>query len=176
MWTDHKHSLFLQHLELSFVKQLHQSISLLDQDEEEINTSLIDQINVHNTTSKHTFNANISFCYFDYICNSIDDIYMFQLAGRLHGCSKIKCNRGYPLSHVSVDSIGHSKRPTVSAHTPEPWTLCKAENVGEVVKPNCDLHDSQREGTGQNFVDEDNQSNSDTEYRVKRTKIMLADK
>ncbi|KAG6436268.1 hypothetical protein SASPL_101154 [Salvia splendens] len=143
MWTDHKHSLFLQHLELSFVKQLHQSISLLDQDEEEINTSLIDQIN---------------------------------LAGRLHGCSKIKCNRGYPLSHVSVDSIGHSKRPTVSAHTPEPWTLCKAENVGEVVKPNCDLHDSQREGTGQNFVDEDNQSNSDTEYRVKRTKIMLADK
>ncbi|KAG6432948.1 hypothetical protein SASPL_104543 [Salvia splendens] len=121
MWTDQKHSLFLQHLELSFVKQLHQSISLLDQD----------------------------------------------LAGRLHGCWKIKCNRGHPLSHVSVDSIGHSKRPTVSAHAPEPW---------KVVKPNCDLHDSQREGTGQNFVDENNQSNSDTEYRVKRTKTMLADK
>ncbi|XP_042012467.1 uncharacterized protein LOC121760941 [Salvia splendens] len=134
MWTDQKHSLFLQHLELSFVKQLHQSISLLDQDVEEKSTTLIDHIN---------------------------------LAGRLHGCWKIKCNRGHPLSHVSVDSIGHSKRPTVSAHAPEPW---------KVVKPNCDLHDSQREGTGQNFVDENNQSNSDTEYRVKRTKTMLADK
>lgn len=31
MWTDEKHSSYLEHLEVSFVKQLHQSIRLLAQ-------------------------------------------------------------------------------------------------------------------------------------------------
>lgn len=59
---------------------------------------------------------------------------MLQLAVQPHGCcKKIKCNRGYPLSNVSVDSVGHTesqwlyrnnrigmKRPAASARTPEP--------------------------------------------------------
>ncbi|XP_057783038.1 cold-regulated protein 27-like [Salvia miltiorrhiza] len=183
MWTDEKHNLFLEHLEVSFVKQLHQSISLLDQcsyqDKGDKSITQIDQINARDTSK--------------------------QLAARLHGClKKIKCNRGYPISHVSIDSIGHiesprvyrskrigMKRPAASARTPGHLTLCNAENVGKVVKPHgsdtcshqfcasttnhCDSHDSEKEGTGQNFVDEDNESNSDTESRVKRLKTVSPD-
>lgn len=57
----------------------------------------------------------------------------FQLAAPVHGCrEKTNCNRGDPLSHVSVDSLVHIKRPRLyhskhigtkcpnaSAHTPD---------------------------------------------------------
>lgn len=95
------------------------------------------------------------------------------MAARLLGrWKKIKCNRGYPLSHVSVDSIGQIKTPRVCrskrigmkcpaamVRTPEPLTLRNRENVAEVVKPHgsdacsqqfcartqyCDLHDSEK--------------------------------
>ncbi|XP_041992849.1 cold-regulated protein 28-like [Salvia splendens] len=141
MWTDEKHSIYLEHLELSFVKQLHQSISLLekcsDQDEGERSISRIDHIN-----------------------------------DAQHGCcKKIKCNRGYPLSNVSVDSVGHTesqrlyrnkrigmKRPAASArHT------CSSHQNSAGTR----YCDSEREGTGQNFVDEQHELNSDTAKRMK---------
>lgn len=76
MWTDEKHSIYLEHLEVSFVKQLHQSISLLekcsDQDEGERSISRIDQIN----DAQVELNPNISFCQtllMEHICNSSPD-------------------------------------------------------------------------------------------------------
>lgn len=56
MWTDEKHSLFLENLEVSFVKQLNQSISLLDQcsdqDEGDRSITQIDQINTCDTSKQ----------------------------------------------------------------------------------------------------------------------------
>ena len=88
MWTDQKHNLFLQHLELSFVKQLHQSISLLDQDGEEKSTTLIDQINVHNITSKHTFNDTGAFHFVTMIAYAIL-LMIFMCSSWLVGCMDV---------------------------------------------------------------------------------------
>lgn len=56
MWTDEKHSLFLENLEVLFVKQLHQSISLLaqssDQDEGDRSIMQIRQINARDTSEQ----------------------------------------------------------------------------------------------------------------------------
>ncbi|XP_047967257.1 cold-regulated protein 28-like [Salvia hispanica] len=146
MWTDEKHNIYLEHLEVSFVKQLHQSISLLDkcsdQDEGERSISQIHQIN----------------------------------DAQPHGCcKKIKCNRGCLLSNVLADSVGHiesqrlyrnkrigMKRP---ARTPQPHgsDTCSSHQNSASTK----YCDSKREGTGQNFVDEQHESNSNTAKRTK---------
>lgn len=56
MWTDEKHSLYLEHLEVSFVKQLHQSVGFLakcsDQNKGDKNITQTCPINVHNTSEQ----------------------------------------------------------------------------------------------------------------------------
>ncbi|KAL1557960.1 hypothetical protein AAHA92_08486 [Salvia divinorum] len=155
MWTDEKHRIFLEHLEVSFVKQLHQSISLLEQrsDQDEGERSI----------------------------TRIDDAYTSkQLAVQPHGCcKKIKSNRGCPLSNVSVGHIESQrlyrnkrirmKRPAASAFTPEPRGSDTCSHQNSASTKYCD---SEREGTGQNFDDEYHESNSDT---AKRTKTFSPD-
>lgn len=55
-WTDEKHSLYLEHLEASFVKQLHQAIGFLPQcsnQNKRINDSAATlPITVYNTSEK----------------------------------------------------------------------------------------------------------------------------
>ncbi|KAH6834355.1 hypothetical protein C2S53_012102 [Perilla frutescens var. hirtella] len=182
MWTDEKHSLYLENLEVSFVKQLHQSINSLAQCSNQVKgDKIITQI--HPITARDTSEQ-------------------VELAAPLNGCrgKNSNCNRGDPLSHVSVDSLRHIKNPwvyhskrvatecpTALACTPEPLTLCDTENYGKVVKSHgpdtcshqfsasnqySDSHDLVEEGTGQNFVDEDDETDSDTESRVKRLKTL----
>lgn len=71
MWTDEKHSLFLEHLEFSFVKQLHQSISLLprclDQDEGDRSIRQVDQINACDTSEQVCWGTDFVTMYFNYL-------------------------------------------------------------------------------------------------------------
>ncbi|KAI3448109.1 hypothetical protein Pfo_004774 [Paulownia fortunei] len=177
-WTDEKHGLYLEHLEVSFVKQLHQSMGLLaqcsEQNKRDKNISQLRPINVH-------------------------------IASEQYGCwEKINFKRGDPLSHVSPDSHNPLKSPWVyrlkrtgmhcpppSADMPDFLTLCGTQNPRKVITSHgletCpqqisassqyhgDFNDLMREGTGQNFVDEDNQNKSNTKSRVKRLKTALAD-
>ncbi|KAL9141497.1 hypothetical protein ABFS82_14G108500 [Erythranthe guttata] len=156
-WTEEKHCLYLENLEASFVKQLHQSMRLRsqrsDRNKRDGNISQVRPTNVHNASEK--------------------------LSVVRSGCGeKINCKRGYPPSRVSADS-------------PEVCTLPSTENHGKVVEScvlkTCsqkisassqyggDLYNSTREGTGQNFVDEDSQSKFVTETQVKRLKRALVD-
>ncbi|KAL8540358.1 hypothetical protein ACS0TY_001822 [Phlomoides rotata] len=172
-WTDEKHSLYLEHLEVSFVKQLQQSIGLLPQysnyNKRVNGSAVMRRINVDNASEKFTTVP--------------------------HGCQEeINCNRVDPLSHVSPDSLKsqwvRSKRirmhtPAGSAYMPGRLMLCDTENHGKVVtscgldtcSQQCsdssryhgDSHSITKEGTGQNFVDE----GPYTEPRVKRLKTAL---
>ncbi|KAL7082646.1 hypothetical protein ACP275_14G113600 [Erythranthe tilingii] len=156
-WTEEKHCLYLENLEASFVKQLHQSMRLLsqcsDRNKRHGNISRVRPTNVHNASEKLTVVRS--------------------------GCGeKINCKRGYPPSRVSADS-------------PEVCTLPSTENHGKVVESRVlktcsqkisasiqyrgDLYNSTREGSGQNFVDEDSHSKFVTETRVKRLKTSLVD-
>ncbi|KAL7125288.1 hypothetical protein ABFS83_14G107900 [Erythranthe nasuta] len=150
IWTEEMHCLYLENLEASFVKQLHQSMRLLsqrsDRNKREGNISQVRPTNVHNASEKLTVVRS--------------------------GCGeKINCKRGYPPSRISSDSRGVC-------------TIPSAENQGKVVESRVlktcsqkvsassqcrgDLYNSTREGTGQNFVDEDSHSKFVTETRVKR--------
>lgn len=55
-WTDEKHSLYLEHLEVSFVKQLHQSIGLLPQcsnkNKRDNNSAVMPPVNVDDASEK----------------------------------------------------------------------------------------------------------------------------
>ncbi|KAL0412546.1 UNVERIFIED_CONTAM: hypothetical protein Sradi_1456300 [Sesamum radiatum] len=89
-WTDEKHSLYLEYLEVSFVKHLHQSMGLLaphsEQNKRGKDISQLRTVNVHNT---------------------------FEQSPVLHyGCQeKVNCKGGDPVSHASADSHAPLKRP-----------------------------------------------------------------
>ncbi|PIN06053.1 hypothetical protein CDL12_21394 [Handroanthus impetiginosus] len=155
MWTDEKHSLYLELLEVSFVKQLHESMGLFaqhtKQNKRDKNISENWPIDVNYTTEQQTVVQR--------------------------GCwPKINCEKRDFHSSVSADShntrevpwVYHSERlgvhyPPASADMSEIFMLSGAENHG-------------KEGTGQNFVDEEIENQSSTMSRAKRLKTSLADR
>ncbi|KAK4405215.1 putative fucosyltransferase-like protein [Sesamum angolense] len=177
-WTDEKHSLYLEYLEVSFVKHLHQSMGLLapysEQNKRDKDISQMRTIGVHNTLEQY-------------------------------GCQeKVNCKGRDPVSHASVDSRAPLNRPgayrfkrmgmhcpSVSADLPELFTVCGTEICRKGIishgSETCSHHfsaDSQfhgdsyglmREGSDQNFVDEDNQYKSNPMSRAKRLKTALTD-
>ncbi|KAG8364257.1 hypothetical protein BUALT_Bualt19G0109400 [Buddleja alternifolia] len=177
-WTDEKHSSYLNNLEVSFVKQLHQSMGLLapcsQLKPEDRNISLIRPINVQNASG--------------------------QITVLRYGCwQKHNYERSKPLSRTRADSHNPRKSPWMygakrmrklcpppSSDMPEFPSLCNTENHGKGIETrrhkyfaseacNGDLYDLTKEGTGQNFVDEDNHNKSNTKPRLKKSKTALAD-
>ncbi|KAL0387021.1 UNVERIFIED_CONTAM: putative fucosyltransferase-like protein [Sesamum radiatum] len=122
-----------------------------------------------------------------------------------YGCQeKVNCKGRDPVSHASVDSHAPLNRlgayrfnrmgmhcPSVSADLPELLTVCGTEICRKGIishgSETCSHHfsaDSQfhgdsyglmREGSDQNFVDEDNQYKSNPMSRAKRLKTALTD-
>ncbi|KAK4424195.1 hypothetical protein Salat_1612900 [Sesamum alatum] len=184
-WTDEKHSLYLEHLEVSFVKHLHQSMGLLapysEQNKRDKDISQLRTIDV---------------------CNTFEQFPVLQ-----YGCQeKINCKGGDPRSQASADSHAPLKRPgayrfkrmgmlcpPISTDIPELLTVCGTEIRRKGIishshgSETCSHHFSagsrfhgdsyglMREGTGQNFVDEDNQYKSNPKSGAKRLKTALTD-
>ncbi|KAK6159337.1 hypothetical protein DH2020_006651 [Rehmannia glutinosa] len=183
-WTDEKHNSYLHHLEASFVKQLHQSKCLLaqcsDQNQRDINIFQKRLSNVKNASEQFNVLRN----------------------GRWQ---KINCSRGEPLcGSTSTDSCASLKSKWIynfkrinkqchppSAEIPDFPELCISVKHGKrtishglaTCSRECssndpylgNLFDLQREGTGQNFLDEDNQNTSKFESQAKRLKTTLAE-
>ncbi|XP_011092568.1 uncharacterized protein LOC105172718 isoform X2 [Sesamum indicum] len=177
-WTDEKHSLYLEYLEVSFVKHLHQSMGLLapysEQNKRDKDISQMRTIDAHNTFEQ---------------C----------------GCqAKVNCKGSDPVSHASANSHAPLKRPgayrikrmgmhcsSVSADLPELLTVCGTEICRKGIishgSETCSHHFSagswfhvdsyglMREGTDQNFVDEDDKYKSNPMSRAKRLKTALTD-
>ncbi|KAK6136907.1 hypothetical protein DH2020_029352 [Rehmannia glutinosa] len=160
-WTNEKHNSYLHHLEASFVKQLHQSKCLLaqcsDQNQRDINIFQKQLTNVKNASEQ-----------FNVLRNGY--------------WQKINCSRGELLcGSTSSDSseipdfrelcttVKHRKR-TISHGLATCSRECSSNDpyLGN-------LFDLQREGTGQNFLDEDNQNTSNFESQAKRLKTTLAE-
>ncbi|KAG8368379.1 hypothetical protein BUALT_Bualt15G0039400 [Buddleja alternifolia] len=89
-WTDEKHNLYLNDLEVSFVKQLHQSkgwfAQCSEQEQIDMNISQKQLMNVHNATKQFTVLRNGHW-------------------------QKLKYERNGPLSSTSADSLNPLKSP-----------------------------------------------------------------
>ncbi|CAA2991572.1 uncharacterized protein LOC111389122 isoform X2 [Olea europaea var. sylvestris] len=173
-WTNEKHNLYLDHLEVSFVRQLQQSMGLL------ASCSELNKSEKHLSQKRHA-DVRIS---------------SHQLTVLLDGCwQKINYGRGQPFLSTSADASDALKCPRVqwfgrtcppaSAASQECLVLCSTEKhiAVEGIRsqglrtcphqiPASNLY---TEYTGQNFADGDGQNNSNNESRAKRLKTALAD-
>ncbi|KAI3445980.1 hypothetical protein Pfo_002645 [Paulownia fortunei] len=183
-WTDEKHNLYLHHLEVSFVKQLHQSKCLLAQCSEQnqggINMSQKRLINVENASEQ--FNVLRNGCWQKINCVGGEPLSSSTSAD---SCASLKSKSRYKFKRMGM----HCHPP--SAEMPGFLKLCSTVESGKgtithglaTCSLECssnnpfpgDLFDLKREGTGQNFLDEDNQSTSNFESQAKRLKTALAD-
>ncbi|XP_057787494.1 cold-regulated protein 28 isoform X2 [Salvia miltiorrhiza] len=177
-WTNGKHNSYLYHLEMSFVEQLYQSKSVLARcsghNLRDINISRKQLINLNNASNQYDVSRNR--CW-----------------------QKSKCAVGEPIHsstsadpHASLENrrTHHSKRVGVHCHP----SLTKVSTSMKLIRTwkqgegmisygtqTCsqDIIDLCRgfstEGTGQNFMDEDNQSTLNSESQAKRLKIALED-
>ncbi|KAG8368378.1 hypothetical protein BUALT_Bualt15G0039300 [Buddleja alternifolia] len=182
-WTDEKHNLYLNDLEVSFVKQLRQSKGLFaqcsEQEQIDMNRSKKRLMKVHNATEQFTVLRN--------------------------GCwQKFKYERNGPLSTTSADSRNPLKSPATypfrrkgshclqpSPNMLESLKLLSTEKPEKVIishglatfahkfssnNPHQgDLFDLEREGTGQNFLDNENQNRSNVESPAKKPRTALED-
>ncbi|CAA2989071.1 Hypothetical predicted protein [Olea europaea subsp. europaea] len=165
-WTNEKHNLYLNHLEVSFVKQLNQSMGFRaqcsEQNKSEINVSQKKPSSVRYTSE--------------------------QFSILWHGCSqKINYERGQPLLHTSTDSHGSRQKrkqcPLLSADIQGSLKLQNADKpllrkrVSSQGLETCSWQEEfLTEGTGQNFVDEGCQNNQpNISSRAKRLKRVLVE-
>ncbi|PIN07291.1 hypothetical protein CDL12_20146 [Handroanthus impetiginosus] len=173
-WTDKKHNLYLRHLEVSFVKQLHQSKLFLarcsELNQRDTNISQKHLINVNNDSKQNG-------CW-----QKKDDL---SRSNQADSRVLFKGKWMYNLKHMYVHC------PPPSAEMPEFLKLCSTVKQGKLIIPHevatgpqefstsnprdGDLYDLTREGMGQNFSDEDNQSTSNYQSRAKRSRTALAD-
>ncbi|KAK4437887.1 hypothetical protein Salat_0122800 [Sesamum alatum] len=182
-WTDEKHNLYLHHLEVSFVEQLKQSKYLIAQFSEENKRHI-------NISEKQLINVSNAFEQFNVLWNG--------------DWQKINCVMGEPFSSsISADSctpikskgicnFNHTRvhHPPSSAEMPEFLKHCSTEKHGKRIISHgfaaCseqfssgnayqgDLFDLEKEGMGQNFLDEDNQNISNSGPRAKRLRTASA--
>ncbi|XP_047976741.1 cold-regulated protein 28-like [Salvia hispanica] len=157
-WTNEKHNSYLYHLEMSFVEQLYQSKSVLAR----CSGHNLRDINI---SRKHLTNAS--------------DQYNVSR----NGCwQKSKHAAGGPTHN----STHHSKHGDVHYHPSlskvrTSMKLIRTRNQGERMISHgtqaCsqDIIDSNREETGQNFLNENNQNTLNSESQAKRLKIALED-
>ncbi|XP_042011294.1 cold-regulated protein 28-like isoform X1 [Salvia splendens] len=156
-WTNEKHNSYLYHLEMSFVEQLYQSKSVLA------------RCSGHNLRDIHISRKHLT--------NASDQYDV----SRNRCWQKSKHAAGGP-THSSTH---HSKHGDVHYHpslskVPTPVKLIRTRKQGEGMishgTQTCsqDIIDSNREETGQNFLNE-NQNTLNSESQVKRLKIALED-
>ncbi|KAL3814233.1 hypothetical protein ACJIZ3_015501 [Penstemon smallii] len=160
-WTDERHNLYLNHLELSFVKQLHQSKALLMQ-----------------CSDQHQMDINLSKKRLIDVRISSEQLTVFQ-----NGClQRIDYEKAEPLSHTSADSHIAVKSQLVSRFRHRGMLFSKGRH-GKGIIPHglatCSHHlsanstyygDLTREGTDQNFSDDDSQIKSNFVSQTKRVK------
>ncbi|KAL2477261.1 uncharacterized protein Fot_46275 [Forsythia ovata] len=185
-WTNEKHNLYLKNLEVSFVKQLNQSMDFLAQCTEQNKSE--NRVSQKQSSSVHNASEQFSILW--------------------HGCcQKINYERGQPLLHTSTDSHDTLKSP---------WIYCSRQMRKQCPLPSADIQESLKlqnadkhtirkrvssqglatysqrllasnlyrgdslefltEGTGQNFVDEGCQNNHpNISSQAKRLKRALVD-
>ncbi|KAF3666251.1 putative glycoprotein 3-alpha-L-fucosyltransferase A-like [Capsicum annuum] len=155
-WTNEKHNTFLDHLEASFVKQLHRSMALRA-GSVEMNQSCR---NLSEELSSHVNKASE------------------QLTFPHHGCwKKIKTVRKPPVVYIAADSHDcqfcfelHRKGKRTRDEKPTDGLKTKSHlisELGELQNTVCTL----TEGSGQNFIGEDFDENS----RCKKMKTVSVD-
>ncbi|KAL1534621.1 cold-regulated protein 28-like isoform X1 [Salvia divinorum] len=170
-WTNEKHNSYLYHLEMSFVKQLYQSKSVLAR----CSGHNLRDINV---SRKHLTNASNQY---DVSRNRCWQKRKLAAGGPTHSCTSA-------YYHVSLENkrTHHSKHGDVHYHpslskVSTSVKLIRTREQGEGMishgTKTCsqDIIDSNREETGQNFSDEDYQNTLNSESQAKRLKIALED-
>ncbi|CAI9769124.1 unnamed protein product [Fraxinus pennsylvanica] len=175
-WTNTKHNLYLDHLEVSFVKQLQQSMSLIasssEQNKSEKHLSQKRHADVHISSDQLTVNQD--------------------------GCwQNINYKRSRPLLHTSAGTRSRDalKKPRVNwfgcmcNHCPADLQEClglrctekhtAVEGIKSQGLKTCSHHllasDIYTECSGQNFVNEDGENNSSNVSPDKMLKTDLAD-
>ncbi|KAL3621153.1 hypothetical protein CASFOL_036065 [Castilleja foliolosa] len=140
-WTNEKHSLYLHHLELSFVTQLHQSKSLLHMRLSNVKIASEKFKDLRNDCCQASLRAKM-------VCN-------FKRVGK---------NCHSPSSEMA----GSTELWSTEKHR-------KSTISSGLATCSQDLLDVKREGTGQNFFDEVNQSTSVIESQAKRSNTALVE-
>ncbi|XP_073157506.1 cold-regulated protein 27-like [Henckelia pumila] len=184
-WTNEKHSLYLTHLEVSFVKHLHRSMDLIVQNSEksQIDTNICQKrpANVQTfaeqfTVSRHGYCPRISNerdKSFSHVSSDthnslsspcVDNFKHFQrycqpISADMHQFLKLHCTKKHKNGKVMVS-------PQLATCSKQ-FSACKSDKA--------DTFHLMKEGMGQNFVDQDNSYNPKNKSQSKRLRTAVAD-
>ncbi|XP_075475112.1 cold-regulated protein 27-like isoform X1 [Primulina tabacum] len=181
-WTNEKHSSYLTHLEVSFVKHLHCSMDLLVQNsgknQVDRNISRKRPANVQTAAEQFTVSR-------DGYCPSINnerDQPFSHVSSDTHNSLSSRCTDNFKCIQryrqpLSADMHQFLKLHCMKKHnngkvivSPQLATCSKQFSACKPVK--ADSFHLMKEGMGQNFVDQDNSNNNS---QAKRLKTALAD-
>ncbi|CAA2964410.1 Hypothetical predicted protein [Olea europaea subsp. europaea] len=174
-WTNEKHNLYLNHLEVSFVKQLNQSMGFLAQCSKQNKSE--NSVSQNRASSVHNASKQINYESGQPLLHASTDSHGTLKSPRIYGSRKMSKQHPFPSADIKESPKlqimdEHLIRKRVSY---QGLATCSQQLLSGDLYRN-DPFEFLTEGTGQNFIDEGCQTNHpNISSQAKRLKSALVD-